>query len=107
MAPDVELPGAVKLAFYRVAQEALTNVGKHAGASRVSVVVEADDEEAWLTVRDDGRSFDPSAVSAVTLGLRIMRERAAEVGATLQIDSEPGEGTLVTLLWPRAAAAGL
>jgi signal transduction histidine kinase len=103
-----ELPAEVHLAFYRVAQEALNNVVKHAQASQVEVTLRAvppdeggdDAEGIVMGIHDDGRGFEPAGVAADRLGLGIMRERAAAVGARLGIESEPGNGTRVTLVWP-------
>jgi signal transduction histidine kinase len=104
-----ELPVDVRIALYRIAQEALNNVVKHAQASRVEVslqclplVRDGDREgagEVILDIRDDGLGFDPSSVSQERLGLGIMRERAEAVGIRLEIDSQPGQGTRVTAVW--------
>ena len=104
---DVSLPRDVKLVFYRVAQEAFSNIGKHARATRVTAVVGAQGGGAMLTVRDDGNGFDPGAVSGDHMGLRIMRERLDRVEASLAVDSAPGRGTTVTVVWPRPGADGL
>ena len=76
MDPAVDLPPDVKIVFYRVTQEAFSNIAKHARASRVSARVLAGDGVATLTVQDDGRGFDQDAVpSGGHMGLRIMHER--------------------------------
>jgi len=103
---DVSLPRDVKLVFYRVAQEAFSNIGKHARATRVTAVVGAQGGGAMLTVRDDGNGFDPGAVSGDHMGLRIMRERLDRVEASLAVDSAPGRGTTVTVVWPRPGPDG-
>jgi signal transduction histidine kinase len=78
---------------YRIAQEALTNVARHAGARTVSVTLTAAEGRLHLSVTDDGRGFDPEAASEGDgLGLAGMRERAALVGGTLGVRSTPGEG---------------
>ncbi len=92
-------PAEVKAIFYRVAQEALNNIAKHAAASQVSVTLQRDEKSTLLQVRDDGRGFDLRQVPPVSLGLGIMRERAESIGAHLEIKSRPGEGTRVTLEW--------
>lgn len=107
VAEDISLPRDVKLVFYRVAQEAFSNIGKHARATRVTAVVGAQGGGAMLTVRDDGKGFDPGAVSGDHMGLRIMRERLDRVEASLAVDSAPGRGTTVTVVWPRPGADGL
>ncbi len=100
---EVAVPPDVKVVLYRVAQEALSNVAKHAHASRVSVVLTADERGARLTVCDDGQGFDPQAVGPERMGLRIMRERLEQIGATVGVDSRPGQGTTVVADWPRVA----
>ena len=104
----LELPTTVKLAFYRVAQEALTNISKHAHAGHVAIDVRTGPEGVRLTVADDGRGFDLDEVGPGSMGLRIMRERAEEAGATLDVesDSERG-GTRVTVEWVRDAVLAM
>ncbi|MEF2279279.1 sensor histidine kinase [Deinococcus sp. YIM 134068] len=89
-------------AAYRVAQEAMHNVVKHARASQVWLTVETGEEGVTVRVRDDGRGFDPAALPGGTLGQRGMRERAREVGGTLDVTSAAGTGTTVTLTLPAA-----
>jgi two-component system nitrate/nitrite sensor histidine kinase NarX len=94
-----QLPGEVQVALYRVAQEALQNVAKHAKARHAWVTLLLGDRAATLTVRDDGRGFDPAAVPADHFGLAIMRERMAAVGGTVALASAPGEGAAMTARW--------
>jgi signal transduction histidine kinase len=89
----------VKVAFYRIAQEALNNVAKHACASRVSVNLEARPGWVELSVSDDGLGFDSQAVSTGHLGLGIIQERARSIDATVEIRSQTGRGTTVWGLW--------
>jgi nitrate/nitrite-specific signal transduction histidine kinase len=96
------LPPDVKLALYRIAQEALNNVVKHANASRVTVSLDARGEEVELRIRDDGRGFDPDAVRQGHFGLGNMAERADDVGAALTVESEIGRGTVVAVVWREA-----
>ena len=103
---DVELPIDVKIAMYRVTQEALSNIAKHARAQQVTVSLRADAAGATLRVQDDGRGFDPSAVAPDGMGLRIMRERLDQIGATIDIDSAPGRGSTLFVTWPRPAGDG-
>jgi signal transduction histidine kinase len=98
------LPLDVKVGFYRIAQEALNNIAKHAGASQVTVTLACSDSHAQLTIQDDGVGFEPTVVRPDNLGLRIMRERAAAIGATLSIDSEPGIGASISANWQPAPA---
>jgi PAS domain S-box-containing protein len=108
--PSPTLPPDVHVTFYRVAQEALNNVVKHAEASHVTVSLQASPPvipqragdwqgKVVLRVRDDGPGFDQGHVGPDQLGLGIMRERAATVGGRLAIDSQPGRGTEVVLVW--------
>jgi two-component system nitrate/nitrite sensor histidine kinase NarX len=92
-------PHEVKLAFYRVAQEALNNVAKHARAACVTIRYSSRVGAVRLAVIDDGQGFAMQAVGPERLGLAIMRERAAAVGAQLTLDSEPGLGTHVFMVW--------
>jgi signal transduction histidine kinase len=100
---DCTLPANVHVALYRIAQEALNNVIKHARASRVDVRLECDTgptgRAVGLLIRDDGQGFDPEAARPDHLGLGIMRERAEAIGADLQIESIVGQGTQVSLFW--------
>ena len=93
-------------AIYRIAQESLNNVVKHAGACNVSIVLDIQPDQLTLRVADDGRGFDPSTVkysadNGRNLGLTSMRERAAELGGTLELRSQPGRGTEVVVVVPR------
>jgi PAS domain S-box-containing protein len=92
---DRPLPPDTQVALYRIAQEALNNIVKHAGASRVAIRLCILPECVELLVADDGRGFDPERENPHSLGLGIMRERAARIGADLQIESVIGEGTTV------------
>lgn len=93
------LPEAVEHTVYRVAQEALENVARHAQASRVAVGLRRTGPDLTLMVRDDGLGFDPTTASADRYGLLGMHERCAAVGARLEVESRPGAGTLVRLEW--------
>ncbi len=101
----VKLPTDVKIAFYRIAQEALSNIAKHSGAQKATVEVKLYDDEqtgnpvAILNVNDNGRGFDPARVTSKHLGLGIMRERARAAGARLKIESKTDEGTTIELKW--------
>jgi len=91
------LPADVGSTLYRITQEALTNVAKHAKASHVSVVVDKREGEARLIVEDDGRGFDMHEATARgrrerRLGLSGMRERAALAGGTLEVESSADRG---------------
>jgi signal transduction histidine kinase len=96
------LPAAQEEALLRVAQEALHNALRHAGARTVRVTLEGRGKGALLRVGDDGRGFDPSAVRRAGrhLGLVSMRDRADGVGGSLTVQSEPGKGTVVEMEVP-------
>jgi len=99
----LRLPRERELLVYRVVQEALTNVAKHADASAVTIELDAGADEVRAVVRDNGRGFDTDAALTARergLGLFGMQERALLAGGTLQLESEPGAGTTVTLTVP-------
>src|SRR6185369_8283118 len=86
------------IAFFRIAQESLTNIARHAHASRVTVSLSDDDGNLVLRVQDDGQGFQPAEfVQKGSLGLTGMRERAYALSGELAIDSAPGRGTIVTM----------
>lgn len=93
------LPPDVQVALYRIAQEALNNVTKHAGASAVSVNLKTEGAALTLTIEDNGHGFDPASIPPDHLGLGIMRERAETIGALLEIDSQPRRGTRLQVQW--------
>jgi PAS domain S-box-containing protein len=84
-----------KEALYRIAQEALNNTTKHAQAGSVDITLRTNEAEIELSLVDDGTGFDPLAEYPGHMGLNSMRERAAQVGGVLEIDSSPGNGTRV------------
>ena len=91
-------------AIYRIAQEALNNVVKHAGACRVEILLDLQPEQVLLRVRDDGAGFDMEVLAPSIgrhLGLTSMRERAAELGGRFELSSQPGRGTEVVVVVPR------
>jgi PAS domain S-box-containing protein len=98
---EVPLPNLVQTAFYRIAQEAITNITRHAHPRHVRVMLVHDAERALLEIVDDGRGFDPKTVVGDHFGLQIMRERASGIGASLRVSSTPGNGTTVHLEWSK------
>ena len=96
---DVEPLPTVKVALYRILQESLNNVSRHADAENVDISVEVYADALEMRVADDGDGFDLGSV-AEHFGLRIMAERAAEIGATMQAESALGQGTTVTVTVP-------
>ena len=90
------LPAPLETALFRVVQEALNNVAKHAQARRVEIVMTRDGRGVTLHVADDGRGFDPEAPQSEThLGLWSMRERVERLGGRFEVESAPGAGTTV------------
>ncbi|MGQ0837219.1 GAF domain-containing sensor histidine kinase [Actinokineospora sp.] len=102
---DARLPEHVEVALYRIAQEALQNVQKHAGAAAVRLVFEVEHSAARLEVRDDGAGFDVDAPPSTSggYGLNSMAERAELIGGTLSVRSRPGSGTTVVAVVPLGA----
>jgi PAS domain S-box-containing protein len=101
---DSSLPPEAQVALYRIAQEALNNVAKHARASHATVTLHCELGRVVLEVSDDGCGFDPSDVLPDRLGMGIMRERAANIGAHLEIKSQPGAGSQVMVHWEEREA---
>jgi PAS domain S-box-containing protein len=89
------LPFETKEALYRIAQEALNNTVKHARATEVAIRLGDYEGEITLEVQDNGLGFDPGREFPGHLGLKTMQERAAKLGGTLEIESNPGQGTLL------------
>lgn len=95
-------PPEIKDAIYRIAQEALNNIAKHAEASQVKVELTCDPKRVELMIQDNGMGFDPFSSDHEGLGLKIMEERAHNVGAKLEIHSQVHAGTALQVNW-RAA----
>jgi PAS domain S-box-containing protein len=93
------LPEAVHVVLYRIVQESLNNVVKHSQATAGSISLKSEARQLILHIRDNGRGFDTDT-SAVGLGLGVMHERAALIGATLEVVSKPGMGTAIIVKWP-------
>lgn len=106
----IELPdlsGSAAVCLYRLAQEALTNIVKHAQASHVSVKLEYDAENLYLVIEDDGQGFDKTTIYSNSyqqprLGLLGMRERVELFDGCLEVDARPGRGTRLTAKMPRS-----
>ncbi|MFD4834852.1 sensor histidine kinase [Streptomyces uncialis] len=98
------LSPAIEVSLFRVAQESLTNVAKHAGASRVGVTLSYTGTEVLLDVRDDGRGFTEGVGTG--FGLTSMRQRVRGVGGHIAVQSAPGEGTSVSARVPAIAPGG-
>src|SRR6185437_2418178 len=96
--PAARLEHDVAMTLFRITQEALTNVMKHAGAASARVTLAADAKSASLAIEDDGRGFDAGARATSVpngLGLLIMEQRLRAVGGSLRVVSSPGAGTRV------------
>ena len=115
IAVELQLPAALpplsqeqEITIFRIVQESLQNIQKHAWASVVAVGLQVEDEALVVTIQDDGRGFliQQTEVTALSgVGLRGMSERAEAVGGELQVESQPGEGATVRLILPRLTAA--
>jgi signal transduction histidine kinase len=100
LAASDRLPARVETALFRITQEALTNVVKHADAKTVQITFARGKPSVVLTINDDGRGFSRAQVAGDQLGLVGMRERAASVNGALDIESKPGAGTRLTVEIP-------
>lgn len=98
------LPLEVKVAFYRIAQEALNNVVKYAEPSHVTVSFFCQPEQVELIIADDGCGFDPSSIAPGHLGVEIMHERAAAIGADMELKSHTDCGTQIRVVWSQPTA---
>jgi signal transduction histidine kinase len=96
------LPAEVQHVFYRIAQEALTNVTQHANATKLEIVLAIKPAKVKLSIRDNGCGFDQQAPQTGG-GVPGMRERATSIGAALRIESAPGQGSRVKVTWKRLA----
>jgi PAS domain S-box-containing protein len=93
------LPSEVRFVFFRLAQESLNNIIKHARASDVQVNYTSQPDHAQLTIVDDGQGFDQTQVAPGHFGLEIMKERADKINADINISSKLGKGTSVNVNW--------
>jgi signal transduction histidine kinase len=96
---EITLSAPVQVALYRITQEALNNIARHAEATRVEVHYRSQPGRVRLAIRDDGRGFEVDNVKQDHFGLLNMRERAAAIGARLEVVSQPGTGTRITVEW--------
>ena len=96
----IDMPKAQSLALYRICQEALTNVAKHAAARSVEVHLFRDTDAITLEITDDGRGFDPAAIEGGRFGVVGMRERAKAYGGWVDINSAVSRGTTVMVSMP-------
>jgi len=96
----VSLSPTAEVQLLRIVQEALTNVRKHSDATQVWVRVSTRDHQFRVAIEDNGRGFQPEPGDGLHFGLQMMRERAQSVGGTVEIHSQPGEGTRVVAILP-------
>ena len=96
---EFSLPAEVQIVFYRVCQEALNNIAKHAKASHVEIDLKLHGDVVELRICDDGVGFDPQQTISGHYGLSMMRERAEAEGLALTITSQPSQGTQLTICW--------
>jgi signal transduction histidine kinase len=106
---EARLSPELETALFRVAQEAITNIAKHAKADSVLIQVAERDDEITIEIEDDGEGFDPSSLPPPAarergLGLLGMRERVELFGGSIEIDSAPGRGTRIVVTAPLRAA---
>ena len=99
------VPGDVETTVYRIVQEALTNVAKHADATRVSILLVQRGASLVAVIEDDGKGFEPGAVADTSLGLAGMRERVALVGGRLRIESSANGKTAIVAEIPSGVDA--
>jgi len=93
------LPADLQIGLYRIAQEALNNINKHAEATHAEIRFRRRDSRVDLRITDNGRGFDKSSTPPGHFGLSIMRERARALGAQLRLESHPGAGTRIDVHW--------
>ncbi len=93
------LPAEVQVALYRLCQEGLTNIAKHAQASQVAINLQYEAGSIELRIRDDGCGFDPANISPGHFGLSMMHERSKAIGAELAVGSQSGQGTEIVIRW--------
>ncbi|MEP6989241.1 MAG: GAF domain-containing sensor histidine kinase, partial [Chloroflexota bacterium] len=93
------LTSEVHFVLYRVVQEALNNIVRHAVASQVEICFNSDAGQVELTIKDDGMGFEPENISPGHLGLSIMKDRVQGIGGTLETTSHKGQGTLIKVNW--------
>jgi signal transduction histidine kinase len=98
------LSSDVQVAVYRICQEGLNNIAKHAAASRVKIKLQYTAGKVDMHIQDNGRGFDANLSVPGHYGLSMMNERAEAVGAKLEIMSRPGKGTVIIFRWQETSA---
>jgi len=102
---DIALDEKQSINLFRIVQESLTNITRYADAHQVGIMLETDAEECHLSIRDDGRGFDPNATGTGSFGLIGIQERALALGGMARILSTPGQGTTIDVRIPRHTKA--
>ena len=100
VAPDISVPSWIGVQLLRIVQEALSNTRRHAQATQIALRLKQTDGMLHVQIEDNGQGFDPGRTPDDHLGLRIMRERAESIGGSLELDSQPGQGTRVVIRVP-------
>lgn len=98
---EPELPVEIKIAFYRITQEAFNNIAKHANATQVAIHLFEENSCVYLEIKDNGKGMDQDNVPSNHLGIGIMKERASNINADIKIDSGLGIGTTILLSWKK------
>jgi len=101
---EYKFPVKIELGYYRIAQEALNNIIKHSSATKASLVLEVLPRKLYMDITDNGCGFKNEKVTSTSLGLSIMRERAKHIGASINIDTLPGKGTRITVIYNKKRA---
>jgi signal transduction histidine kinase len=104
--PPEAVDNGIALHLYYIAQEAVANAAKHGQAKHVQLTLQPSKDRYALTVHDDGIGFSLSGHRPTGMGLRIMHYRARVIGATLEVQTQPGQGTTVTCLFAPALGSG-
>jgi len=100
---EYKYPPKIELGYFRIAQEALNNIIKHSKASKVIIALKTLPESLYMEIADNGCGFNDSEVSSTSLGLSIMKERAKNMGASINIDSLPGKGSKITVTYTKSS----
>lgn len=97
----IDMPPDVKIGLYRIAQESLNNIVRHSRATHAKIIVHSVEDGVRIVIEDNGRGFNVEHSAPERMGLNIMQERASGIQADLDISSQVGEGTQVTIFWTR------
>jgi len=96
---EYKFPPKIEFGYYRIAQEALNNIIKHSNATKASLILKTYPESIYMNISDNGRGFYYNKINSTSLGLTIIRERAKLIGASIDIESIPGKGTRITVIY--------